>query len=106
MPFDFDSASLTEAGRGTLDQLAEALRGEGMRGARFELAGHTDSVGGEDYNLALSQRRADAARAFLQDRGIDPARLVTKGYGAHIPYDRDHPEAAENRRVQVTRLSP
>jgi len=104
--FDFGSAELTEDGTRTLEQLAEALRGDKLRDARFELAGHTDSVGGEEYNLALSQRRAEAARDFLQAHGIDPARLVSKGYGARQPYDTDHPDAPVNRRVQVTRLPP
>jgi outer membrane protein OmpA-like peptidoglycan-associated protein len=104
--FDFGSAALTEAGMRSLEQLAEALRSEALRSARFELAGHTDAVGGDDYNLALSQRRAEAARDFLLAHGVDPAGLVVKGYGWHQLYDPDHPEAAENRRVQVTRLPP
>ena len=104
--FDFGSAKLTEAGRHTLDQLAEALRAEALRDVRFEVAGHTDSIGSEEFNLVLSRHRAEAARDFLSARGIDPARLETKGYGTQRPYDPDHPDAAENRRVQVTRLSP
>lgn len=102
--FDFDSAQLTGAGTRTLAQLAEALRSPALQEARFEIAGHTDAVGSDDYNLGLSRRRAEAVRAYLAHQRIDPARLTVVGYGAQRLYTPDRPSSPENRRVEVTRL--
>lgn len=105
VPFDFGSAQLTAAGRRALDALGKALQQPDLAGARFEIGGHTDAVGTPAYNLALSQHRADAARDYLVNHEhIDPSRLTTIGYGATRLYDTAKPDAAVNRRVQVTRL--
>jgi outer membrane protein OmpA-like peptidoglycan-associated protein len=105
VPFDFGSAALTDAGRRALDALGKALQQPALADARFEIGGHTDAVGTPAYNLALSQQRADAARDYLVNHEhIDPSRLTTIGYGSTRLYDTNHPDAAVNRRVQVTRL--
>jgi outer membrane protein OmpA-like peptidoglycan-associated protein len=105
VPFDFGSAQLTAAGRKALDALGQALQQPALAEARFELGGHTDAVGTAEYNLALSQRRADAARDYLVNHEhIDASRLTTVGYGSTRLYDAAAPDAAVNRRVQVTRL--
>lgn len=105
VPFDFGSAALTTAGRRALDALGQALQQPALAGARFEIGGHTDAIGTPAYNLALSQRRADAARDYLVNHEhIDPSRLTTIGYGSARLYEPGKPDAAINRRVQVTRL--
>ncbi len=105
VPFDFGSAELTAAGRKALDALGRALQQPALADARFEIGGHTDAIGTPDYNLALSQRRADAARDYLvQQEQIDPSRLTTIGYGSTRLYNPGAPNAGVNRRVQVTRL--
>lgn len=67
-----------------------------------EVQGHTDDVGGAEYNLDLSQRRANAVRLYLIAKGIAPARLVAKGYGLTVPIAENTSEKgrAKNRRVQ------
>jgi OOP family OmpA-OmpF porin len=73
---------------------------------KLEIGGHTDNDGTEEYNLKLSQSRADAVRNQLVSMGIDKSRLLTKGYGQSKPIDvRNTPEAkAINRRVEFTKL--
>lgn len=106
VPFDFGSAALTAAGRRALDSLGRALNEPALADARFEIGGHTDAIGTPDYNLALSQRRADAARDYLVNNAhIDASRLTTIGYGSTRLYNTAAPNAGVNRRVQVTRLS-
>ena len=71
----------------------------------LEVQGHTDNVGGDGYNMKLSQARADAVRAYLVAKGIASSRLVSKGYGFHRPLV-DNTTAANrelNRRVQFIR---
>lgn len=105
VPFDFGSAALTAAGRKALDALGTALKEPALADARFEIGGHTDAIGTPAYNLALSQRRADAARDYLVNHAhIDPSRLTTVGFGSARLYDTAAPNAGVNRRVQVTRL--
>ncbi len=67
-----------------------------------EIQGHTDSRGGDDYNMDLSQRRAGQVREFLVELGVDPGRLSAKGYGETQPLDdRETDDAwSKNRRVQ------
>ncbi len=104
VPFGYDSADLTAQGMKALDALATALKDPALATAKFEIAGHTDAAGADDYNMKLSQRRAEAARAYLLAKGVDAARLNAIGYGRSKLYDPASPEAAVNRRVQITRL--
>ena len=70
-----------------------------------EVQGHTDNVGGEAYNMKLSQARADSVKAYLVQKGIAPGRLVAKGYGFHQPLVPNDTAANRtlNRRVQFIR---
>ena len=67
-----------------------------------EVQGHTDSRGSDSYNLDLSQRRAGQVREYLVEKGIEPSRLLSKGYGETQPLDdRENEDAwSRNRRVQ------
>ena len=69
---------------------------------KIELSGHTDNVGNDDYNLNLSQRRADAVRAYLTSRGVDKSRVLAVGYGESKPVDsNDNSDGrANNRRTE------
>jgi OOP family OmpA-OmpF porin len=71
----------------------------------LEVQGHTDNVGSDSYNMNLSQKRADAVRAYLVTKGIGPTRLVSKGYGFHQPLVPNTTAANRdlNRRVQFIR---
>jgi OOP family OmpA-OmpF porin len=70
---------------------------------RVVIEGHTDSVGSDAYNLDLSERRADAVRAFLLQNGVNPAQLTTRGYGKASPVaSNDTAEGRQqNRRVEL-----
>jgi outer membrane protein OmpA-like peptidoglycan-associated protein len=71
----------------------------------LEVQGHTDNVGGDVYNMRLSQARADAVRAYLVTHGVLPSRMVARGYGFHQPLEPNTTEEnrALNRRVQFIR---
>ena len=73
---------------------------------RLEIQGHTDNDGSADYNLRLSQQRAESVLRYLLLFGIDPARLQAKGYGETMPVaPNDTAENKEkNRRVELTRI--
>ena len=69
---------------------------------KIELSGHTDNVGNDEYNLNLSQRRADAVRAYLTSRGVDKSRVLAVGYGESKPVDSNDTKdgRANNRRTE------
>lgn len=69
-----------------------------------DVAGHTDNVGGADYNLQLSNRRANRVADYLRYNGVLPARLVAQGYGFRYPIADNSSEAgrSQNRRVEIS----
>lgn len=100
--FEFDSFELTAPARRALDNLAIALDTLDLRGERYLLEGHTDSVGGENYNLQLSSLRAAATKKYLTTKhGIASHRLATVGRGESRLLDPRQPSSAINRRVQI-----
>ena len=94
------SAEITRAAAGALDALTSILRR--CPDARIEIAGHTDNVGDEARNQALSQRRAEAIRRYLMLQGIPATRLSATGYGSKQPIAQndDEPGRADNRRIE------
>jgi outer membrane protein OmpA-like peptidoglycan-associated protein len=104
--FEFGSARLTPDAEVLLDRLGTALANPQLRGRQFLLAGHTDAVGGDEVNQALSEKRAEAVRDYLVRRyHVDRALLETKGFGRSRLLDPANPTSEVNRRVQVTNLS-
>jgi outer membrane protein OmpA-like peptidoglycan-associated protein len=100
--FEFNSAELTSDARITLDRLGGALSDPKLAEFSFMIAGHTDAVGGDEYNQQLSERRAAAVRDYLIGHfKIDGARLAAKGYGKSQLLDPSRPEDGVNRRVQI-----
>ncbi len=97
--FAFNSADLDREAKPVLDSVAQYLKVN--PNIRLEVQGHTDNIGGAAFNLALSQKRADAVKAYFVTAGIDAARLAPKGYGFSLPVaDNTTPEGrARNRRV-------
>lgn len=84
-----------------LDEVAQALKDQGYK--KIIVEGHTDSRGGDDANLTLSQRRADSVRTYLVSRGIDSAKITAAGIGEARPVaDNASTEGrANNRRVEL-----
>ncbi len=100
--FEYDRAEIIPPAMTTLAILGEALADPQFKNARFIIAGHTDGKGRPDYNLALSQRRAEAVRTFIiAQYNIDPNSVVARGFGRQRLKNPRRPFAAENRRVQI-----
>ena len=99
--FDFDQWSIREDQKEVMVRNSQWLKAN--PNAKVRLEGHCDERGTAEYNLALGQKRADAARAFLEGLGIPAQRLSTVSYGEERPLDAGHNEAAwaKNRRVDV-----
>jgi len=97
--FEFDSIRLTPVGQEILTKKAVWLRANPK--AKVTIEGHCDNRGTNEYNLALGEGRAQSAKAFLVDLGIDPSRLNTISYGEERPIDRTQSEDAwaKNRRA-------
>lgn len=91
--FEFDSSSLSAEARAKLDENAEWLRQDPKREVTVE--GHTDEVGTPEYNLALGDRRARAAKEYLTNLGIAADRVDVITYGEERPASTDD---AQNRR--------
>jgi outer membrane protein OmpA-like peptidoglycan-associated protein len=103
--FEYNSAQLTTDAMLTLDQLGKAFNDPALAGARFQIAGHTDGKGSAAYNQKLSERRAAAVKAYVvAKQKVIAGRLDTVGFGKTQLLDPQHPDAAINRRVQVTKL--
>ena len=100
--FAFDSADILPEAKPALDELGKALSDEKLKGGTFLIAGHTDAKGSDEYNLALSQRRAAAVKLFLVETyRVDDSRLAVIGFGEEQLKNKDDPLADENRRVQI-----
>jgi len=101
--FDFDSSTLRDDGRQTLNRQAEWLKK--YTNYPITIAGHCDERGTREYNLALGERRANAARQYLVAQGIPAARVKTVSYGKENPdpSGADEQAWALNRRA-ITEL--
>lgn len=100
--FAFDSADILPAALPALNELGKALSDAKLQRATFLIAGHTDAKGSDEYNLALSQRRAEAVKLFLvKTYHVDEGRLSVMGFGKEQLKNKENPFADENRRVQI-----
>lgn len=97
--FDYDSYSLSSEAKGTLEQNAKALKAVSVGNVTIE--GHCDERGTKAYNLALGEKRANAAKEYLVALGVNASRLNTVSYGKERPFDDGHDESAwaKNRRA-------
>ena len=101
--FDFDSDRIRPESKPILDEIAKIL--ERHPDWKLDIAGHTDSVGSDTYNLTLSERRAKSTITALIERGIAADRLSAQGLGEGAPLVSNDtaPGRAQNRRVELTR---
>jgi len=103
--FEFGSDRFKPEAIETLRNLGKALNEELKDQKLFLIEGHTDAVGSRAYNAALSDRRAQAVKAYLvQEMGVSSDRLKTVGKGSSEPVVPNNPYAAQNRRVVVVNL--
>ncbi len=95
--FEYDKWDITKEAGTELDKLVELLNDNPE--IKIEMGSHTDSIGTVAYNIGLSQRRAESTVKYLISKGIEPARLVAKGYGKSKPIARNtNPDGTDNPR--------
>ena len=99
--FDYDSASIRSDARTTLKANSQAIMSH-TEWKTITLEGHTDERGSDEYNLALGERRANAAMQYLVDLGVPTGRMITVSFGEGSPAVQGHDESAWrwNRRVE------
>lgn len=99
--FDFNSSEIRPDSRPVLDQAARILNEH--PGVTVRVEGHTDAIGGAEYNEALSVRRAESVYRYLVNQGVDPERFTIEGFGKSRPIASNATEAgrAQNRRVEL-----
>lgn len=99
--FEVDKSELGPEATAVLGRIAQTLLKVEIRGS--DVAGHTDSSGSDEYNLALSERRAMSVKAGLVAAGMDPARVMSQGHGESQPIANNETEEgrAQNRRVVI-----
>ena len=99
--FDFNKANIRRGDSAILDEAIEILKAH--PNVVINVDGYCDAIGGEEYNLKLSQRRAAAVAKYLEDGGIAASRLIPRGFGKTnfvAPNDTDEGRA-QNRRVEL-----
>jgi outer membrane protein OmpA-like peptidoglycan-associated protein len=98
--FDTNKATIKAVSFPLLNEVGQALADNPKISVRIE--GHTDSQGNDNFNLKLSQRRAESVKAYLVKRGITQDRMDPKGYGESVPIadNRTSDGRAQNRRVE------
>ncbi|MBV6409446.1 MAG: OmpA family protein [Burkholderiales bacterium] len=85
--FDFDKAVLRPEGKAKLDDVTGKLKG--MKLEVIIAVGHTDRIGSDNYNQKLSEKRAEAVKAYLVGKGVEPNRVYTEGKGKKQPVTGD-----------------
>lgn len=100
--FGFDSSDIDSQGQAVLNQHAALLKSH--TDARVQISGHTDEQGSREYNMALGERRAKAAQAYLGSHGIDASRTEAVSFGEDQPAAAGHDESswALNRRAELS----
>jgi len=103
--FDYDRATLRSDDQATLDQKVAILTAN--PDVRIRVSGHCDERGSDEYNLALGNRRANAAKEYLVSHGVDASRIETASFGEERPMAMGHDEDswAQNRRDEFEILS-
>ena len=104
--FETGKADLKAGAVAELDELAKFLAKYPERTVVIE--GHTDSVGSEDFNVGLSQRRAESVRSYLMRQGVDRSRVATEGMGESVPVASNETAGGrqQNRRVEIIVSNP
>ena len=99
--FDFNKSNIRPGDAAILDEAAETLQSNSS--VDIYVDGYCDAIGGEAYNLKLSQRRANSVARYLEGRGVSQSRLTPRGFGKTdfvAPNDTDEGRA-QNRRVEL-----
>ncbi|MDT3736086.1 MAG: OmpA family protein [Denitratisoma sp.] len=97
--FDFDKAVLRPEGKAKLDDVTSKLKG--MKLEVIIAVGHTDRIGSDKYNQKLSEKRAEAVKAYLVGKGVEPNRVYTEGKGEKQPVTGDKCGKSEKKSKQL-----
>jgi OmpA-OmpF porin, OOP family len=99
--FDFDKAVIKAEGKSKLDDIANKVKGINLE--VVIAIGHADSIGSDEYNQRLSVRRADAVKAYMVSKGLEPNRVYTEGKGEKQPVanNKTADGRAKNRRTEI-----
>jgi len=102
--FDFNKANIRPGDAAILDEASEILKSH--QSLTVNVNGYCDAIGSEEYNLKLSQRRADSVARYLEEHGVPESHLIPRGYGkTNFVAGNDTAEGrAENRRVELLPL--
>jgi outer membrane protein OmpA-like peptidoglycan-associated protein len=104
--FDFGKATIRESSFSSLDKLAQTLID--AKNWKLDVAGHTDDKGSDEYNLKLSQNRANAVKDYLVKKGVNAETITAQGFGESkpiVPNDNDS-NRERNRRVEFKITKP
>jgi outer membrane protein OmpA-like peptidoglycan-associated protein len=101
--FDFNKSSLKPGGKEALKKYLKAARAHLSSARKVTITGHTDNVGGKEFNRKLSQRRAEAVRDYLVKLGADSKKMQVSGKGETKPVASNNTKEgrAKNRRVEI-----
>ena len=101
--FDHDKSTLKPAGQAALQELGDDIKAKGGRVVDIDVIGHTDSDGSEEYNQALSVRRAQSVKDYLVSEGVDGSIIDVSGQGESNPIasNATREGRAQNRRVDI-----
>jgi outer membrane protein OmpA-like peptidoglycan-associated protein len=99
--FDYNSATLTESAKAQLEPVGRALASGDLSGMKFRIEGHTDVIGGDEFNIELSRRRAEAVKQYLTQQF---AAIQIQGKGKSDLADAANPTSEANRRVRIVSL--
>lgn len=103
--FGFDRDDLNDQARTTLDNAASVITGIAVKnpGVKVDVSGHTDWIGTDAYNQALSERRANVVKDYLVRKGVEAGRISTFAYGETKPVDSNETDEgrANNRRAEI-----
>jgi outer membrane protein OmpA-like peptidoglycan-associated protein len=104
--FAFNSSQISPAAAENLNKLRVALKANELAPFCFRIEGHADNIGSDEYNLVLSQKRAESVVRYLAGEGIEQERLLPVGYGESRPLVNNDTEEnrQKNRRVQIAIL--
>ena len=101
--FQLGSADVPALLKKQLDVFAEVIKSKKGSGRVVRIEGHADASGTTEVNQALSQKRAEAVKAYLMEKGVDAPMLKAMGVGAKDPKNPADPFSGENRRVEIGR---
>ncbi|QIM62214.1 hypothetical protein A1D29_02245 [Pasteurellaceae bacterium Orientalotternb1] len=104
--FDFNKSSLKATAASALDAAHTEINALGLANPAVQVAGYTDRIGSEAYNLKLSQKRAETVANYIVSKGVNPANVTAVGYGKANPVTGNTCDAVKGRKALIACLAP